>query len=75
MNVTLDNYELDRPNEDNDERRDLHHNWVNEVVRCEGRAGVGIEMTSSCTIIRPRPEKKDLSTLTRLKHLLRYAIL
>ncbi|XP_057960822.1 protein SEMI-ROLLED LEAF 2 isoform X2 [Malania oleifera] len=66
VHVALDNYEVDTPGED-DERGEPHHNWVDEVVRCDGRgvAGVGNEHSPSCVIIRPRPEKKDPSLLTR----------
>lgn len=67
VNATLDNYEPDKHNEEDDERGEAHHNWVDEVVRCEGRGGaVGSEISSSTAIIRPRPEKKDPSLLTRL---------
>lgn len=68
MHVTLDNYEPDTPREDDDERGEPHHNWVDEVVRCEGRtvAGVGSEI-SSCVTLRPRAEKKDPSLLNRFK--------
>lgn len=66
VHVTLDNYEPDANNEDI-ERGEAHHNWVDEVVRCEGRggAGVGGEISPSYMIIRPRPEKRDPSLLTR----------
>ncbi|KAI8556998.1 hypothetical protein RHMOL_Rhmol05G0299600 [Rhododendron molle] len=66
VHVTLDNYDPDPLGEDDDERGEPHHNWVDEVVRCEGRtvAGVGSEI-SSCTILRPRAEKKDPSLLSR----------
>ncbi|KDP23388.1 hypothetical protein JCGZ_23221 [Jatropha curcas] len=63
MQVTLDNYE---PDVHNDERGEPHHNWVDEVVRSEGRGAlVSCDPISSCTSIRPRPEKKDPSLLTR----------
>ncbi|CAL9027133.1 unnamed protein product [Prunus brigantina] len=39
VHVTLDNYEPDTHIED-DERGEPHHNWVDEVVRSEGRVGV-----------------------------------
>ncbi|KAA8545252.1 hypothetical protein F0562_020036 [Nyssa sinensis] len=67
VHVILENYERDTHNEDDDERGEPHHNWVDEVIRCEGRggAGVGNEISSSCMIIRQRPEKKDPSLLTR----------
>ncbi|XP_024961732.1 uncharacterized protein LOC112502139 [Cynara cardunculus var. scolymus] len=57
VHVTLENYEPDRLDEAN-------HNWVHEVVRCEGR-DVGSEISSSYMIARPRKEKKDPSLLTR----------
>ncbi|KAF2307308.1 hypothetical protein GH714_026229 [Hevea brasiliensis] len=48
------------------DERGPHHNWVDEVVRSEGRGAVGsCDTSSSCMIIRPRPEKKDPSLLTR----------
>lgn len=70
VHVTLYNYDPDPLGEDDDERGEPHHNWVDEVVRCEGRtvAGVGSEI-SSCTILRPRAEKKDPSLLSRFKSL------
>lgn len=61
VHVTLDNYEPEMHNEDF-ERGEAHHNWVDEVVRSEGRA-VGSEF-GPCQI-RPRPDKKDPSSLTR----------
>ncbi|XP_055816588.1 protein SEMI-ROLLED LEAF 2 isoform X2 [Solanum dulcamara] len=61
VHVTLDNYEPEMHNEDF-ERGEAHHNWVDEVVRSEGRA-VGSEY-GPCQI-RPRPDKKDPSLLTR----------
>ncbi|XP_009783972.1 protein SEMI-ROLLED LEAF 2 [Nicotiana sylvestris] len=62
VHVTLDNYEPEIHNEDF-ERGEAHHNWVDEVVRSEGRA-VGSEY-GPCHITRPRPDKKDPSLLTR----------
>ncbi|XP_062144485.1 protein SEMI-ROLLED LEAF 2 isoform X2 [Alnus glutinosa] len=63
----LDNYEPDAHNEGDDERGEPHHNWVDEVVRCEGRGGAvaSCDTSPSCMITRPRPEKKDPSLLTR----------
>ncbi|KAK7269431.1 hypothetical protein RIF29_22157 [Crotalaria pallida] len=65
--ATLDNFERGRQNEDADVRAEPHHNWVDEVVRCEGRGGsiVGNDVRSSCLNIQPRPEIKDPSLLTR----------
>lgn len=66
VNATLDNYEPDNRSEDDDERGEPHHNWVDEVVRCEGRgAAAGSDTGPSSMMIRPRPEKKDPSVLTR----------
>ncbi|GLT77771.1 hypothetical protein SLA2020_493290 [Shorea laevis] len=64
---TLDNYEPDAHSEGDVERGEPHHNWVNEVVRCEGRGGAvaSCDTSPSCMIMRPRPEKKDPSILTR----------
>ncbi|XP_050381062.1 protein SEMI-ROLLED LEAF 2 [Argentina anserina] len=61
VHATLDNYQPDTHNED-DEGAESHHNWVDEVVRSEGRVG---SSSPSCKAIRPRPEKKDPSVLTR----------
>ncbi|XP_077218010.1 protein SEMI-ROLLED LEAF 2 isoform X2 [Tasmannia lanceolata] len=67
VHVTLDNYGMDINIEDDDERGESHHNWVDEVVRCEGRGGVGVgnDVSPSYSSVRPRPEKKDSSILTR----------
>ncbi|KAL1126748.1 hypothetical protein V6Z11_A13G131900 [Gossypium hirsutum] len=60
------NYELDTHAEDDDDRGEPHRNWVDEVVRCEGRgATVACDASPSNMIIRPQPEKKDPSLLTR----------
>ncbi|KAF5739907.1 hypothetical protein HS088_TW12G01119 [Tripterygium wilfordii] len=65
VHVILDNYEPETPREGAMERGDVHHNWLNEVVRCEGRGSVIGETNPSCLIIRPRSEKKDPKLLTR----------
>ncbi|KAM7274041.1 hypothetical protein ACFE04_028705 [Oxalis oulophora] len=66
VRVTLDNYEQGLRNENENERGEPHRNWVNEVVRHDGRVGVGANDTSpNCIAIRPRPEKKNPSSLTR----------
>ncbi|KAK3198885.1 hypothetical protein Dsin_022300 [Dipteronia sinensis] len=65
VNAILDNYEPDTHGDDN-ERGEPHHNWVDEVVRCEGRgAAVGSDSSPNCMITRPCPEKRDPSLLTR----------
>lgn len=67
VHVTLDNYEPDTHNDGDVERGEPHHNWVDEVVRCEGRGGAvaSCDTSPSCMNLRPRPEKKDPSLLTR----------
>ncbi|XP_027363352.1 uncharacterized protein LOC113870950 isoform X2 [Abrus precatorius] len=67
VHATLDNYEWSRQCEDSVVRAEPHHNWVDEVVRYEGRGGsvVGNDNRSSCVMIQPRPEIKDPSVLTR----------
>ncbi|KAF3783263.1 EFR3-like protein [Nymphaea thermarum] len=64
--VVLDNYGADTHHE-GDEQGETHHNWVNEVVRCEarGNACVTNNISPSFDIIRSRPEKKDPFKLTR----------
>ncbi|KAK8545951.1 hypothetical protein V6N12_026759 [Hibiscus sabdariffa] len=66
VHATLDNYELETHVEDDNERGESHRNWVDEVVRCEGRGATVTCDASPCNmIIRPQPEKKDPSLLTR----------
>ncbi|KAF4389767.1 hypothetical protein F8388_009900 [Cannabis sativa] len=66
VHVTLDNYELDTLDEEDNERLESQHNWVDEVVRSEGRIGAILGSDASpCSMIRPRPEKKDPSLLSR----------
>ncbi|KAF2324020.1 hypothetical protein GH714_006213 [Hevea brasiliensis] len=62
VQVTLDKYEPDV----HDDVRGEPHNWVDGVVRSEGRgAVVSCDTSSSCMIIRPQQQKKDPSLLTR----------
>ncbi|KAL3538274.1 hypothetical protein ACH5RR_001640 [Cinchona calisaya] len=63
VHATLENYEPDRHGENDEDGGEAHHNWVDEVVRCEGR-GVG-EFSPSRINIRPRPDRKDPSWLPR----------
>ncbi|KAL5138653.1 RNA polymerase II-associated protein 3 [Glycine soja] len=67
VHSALDNFDWSRQNEEADAREEAHHNWVDEVIRCEGRGGsvIGNDNRSSCLIIQPRPEVKDPSLLTR----------
>ncbi|XP_058084129.1 protein SEMI-ROLLED LEAF 2 [Magnolia sinica] len=62
VHVTLENYGVDDLDE---ERGESHHNWVDEVVNSEARCGSGNDVNPSCMVVRPRPEKKDPSMLTR----------
>nr|XP_043620858.1 protein SEMI-ROLLED LEAF 2 [Erigeron canadensis] len=64
VHVILGNFEPNRNTEQDDDRGEVHHNWVNEVVRCEARGAI-TETDSSYMIVKPRAEKKDLSLLTR----------
>ncbi|KAK9673386.1 hypothetical protein RND81_12G164300 [Saponaria officinalis] len=63
VKATLDNYEGDSHNEQRVEQRNL---WVNEVVRCAGGTGAGAGVSSSrAAAVRPPPERKNVSSLTR----------
>lgn len=63
----LDNYEPDAHTEGDSEQGEPHHNWVDEVIRFEGRSGAiaSCDTSPHCMIVRPRPEKKNPSLLTR----------
>lgn len=63
VQATLDNYEPDMCNEEEDERGGSLHNWVDEVVRSEGRTAG--ESSPNCIILRPRPVIKDPALLTK----------
>ncbi|XVE63126.1 hypothetical protein DITRI_Ditri06bG0174900 [Diplodiscus trichospermus] len=66
VHATLDNYKLDSYAKDDNQIGEPHLNWVDEVVRCEGRGATAARDASpSNMIIRPQPEKKDPSFLTR----------
>ncbi|KAJ6791607.1 Uncharacterized protein M6B38_243205 [Iris pallida] len=67
IHAILQNYGIDERFEADAERRDAHHNWLDEVVRCEGR-GVGNianDVSSGAITIMPRPETRNSSMLTR----------
>ncbi|XP_031385287.1 protein SEMI-ROLLED LEAF 2 isoform X2 [Punica granatum] len=63
VHVTLDNYDPEIYADHDDDRGVMHHNWVDEVVRTEGR--VGGDGSPNCFVTRQRPEKKDPSLLMR----------
>ncbi|XP_028791403.1 uncharacterized protein LOC114747268 [Neltuma alba] len=67
VHATLDNYGRARYGEGDDIRAEPRHNWVDEVVRCEGWGGavIGNENRFSSLILQPRPEIKDPSHLNR----------
>lgn len=64
VNVILVNYERNTNTEQDDERGEAHHNWVDEVVRSEARGAI-IEPESSYMTVKPQAEKKDPTLLTR----------
>ncbi|XP_042512049.1 protein SEMI-ROLLED LEAF 2-like [Macadamia integrifolia] len=64
VHVTLDNYEPDINLVDDGQREEPHHNWVDEVVRCEARGGAGVRSDFIPSYIRLRCEKKDCTLLT-----------
>ncbi|RWR95224.1 protein EFR3 A-like protein isoform X2 [Cinnamomum micranthum f. kanehirae] len=66
VQVTLDNYWVDANLELDDKRGESHHNWVDGVVKREARGSADVRNGSpSYTVVKPRPEKKDPSMLTR----------
>nr|GEX46087.1 protein EFR3 homolog B [Tanacetum cinerariifolium] len=64
VNVILVNYVRNTRTEQDDERGEAHHNWVDEVVRSEARGAI-IEPDSSYMSVKPQAEKKDPTLLTR----------
>ncbi|XP_076952093.1 protein SEMI-ROLLED LEAF 2-like [Bidens hawaiensis] len=64
VHVILGNYEPNTNSSQDDDRGEAHHNWVDEVVRCEGKGPIN-ETDSSYMTVKPRAEKKDPSLLTR----------
>ncbi|KAJ8771840.1 hypothetical protein K2173_027017 [Erythroxylum novogranatense] len=66
VHAMLDNYEPELHVENNDGREEPQHNWVDEVVRCEGRTPVvDTDANSSCILMRQQTKKIDPSQLTR----------
>lgn len=63
----LENYGIDDQPKDDDEGWEKHHNWVNEVIRSETRAGpLGHnDVSPNSVILRPILGMKDSSMLTR----------
>lgn len=67
IHAILRNYRFEEHIEESNQSREPHHNWVDEVVRCEARAfsNIGSDVNASTTPILPQPEIKDSSNLTR----------
>lgn len=63
VRVTLDNYDSDTYADRDEDREAILHNWVDEVVRSEGR--VGEDVSPNWFVSRQRLKKKDPSSLTR----------
>ncbi|VVA96583.1 unnamed protein product [Arabis nemorensis] len=66
IHAILDNYEADMIVQSNEDREGQNCNWVNEVIRCEGR-GTAISGCNSPSymIVRPRTARKDPTLLTK----------
>ncbi|AAB61061.1 Hypothetical protein F2P16.24 [Arabidopsis thaliana] len=64
VHAILDNYEADMIVQTNEDREEQNCNWVNEVIRCEGR-GTTICNSPSYMIVRPRTARKDPTLLTK----------
>ncbi|ESQ32200.1 hypothetical protein EUTSA_v10003593mg [Eutrema salsugineum] len=66
VHAILDNYEADMIVQTNEDREEQNCNWVNEVIRCEGR-GTAVSGCNSPSymIIRPRTARKDPTLLTK----------
>ncbi|GKC85102.1 protein EFR3 homolog B, partial [Tanacetum coccineum] len=65
VNIFLVNYERNTSTEQDDERGEAHHNWVDEVVSSEARGAI-IEHDSSYMTLKPQAGNKDPTLLTRL---------
>lgn len=63
VQVILDSYEEEVQNEEREEPR---HQWVDEVVRCAGGgSAVAGAASPCCTAVRPHPNRKNISSLTK----------
>lgn len=63
--TTLQNYGIEEQNNEGNQRRDPHHNWVDEVVRSEARDAANPANDVGPITFLPQPEFKDSSTLSR----------
>ncbi|KAJ0253150.1 hypothetical protein HA466_0122270 [Hirschfeldia incana] len=66
VHAILDNYEANMIVQSNEDREEQNCNWVNEVIRCEGR-GTAVSGCNSPSymIVRPRTARKDPTLLTK----------
>ncbi|XP_013660832.2 protein SEMI-ROLLED LEAF 2-like [Brassica napus] len=66
VHAILDNYEANMIVQTNEDREEQNCNWVNEVIRCEGR-GIGVSGCNSPSymVVRPRTAGKDPTLLTK----------
>ncbi|KAG2278586.1 hypothetical protein Bca52824_061141 [Brassica carinata] len=66
VHAILDNYEANMIVQTNEDREEQNCNWVNEVIRCEGR-GTAVSGCNSPSymIVRPRTTRKDPTLLTK----------
>ncbi|RID43640.1 hypothetical protein BRARA_I00488 [Brassica rapa] len=66
VHAILDNYEANMIVQTNEDREEQNCNWVNEVIRCEGR-GIGVSGCNSPSymVVRPRTARKDPTLLTK----------
>ncbi|XP_078160554.1 protein SEMI-ROLLED LEAF 2 [Carex rostrata] len=64
INSVLKHYRSDEALNDEEDRSTPHHNWVNEIVRCEGRAGgtVSSDISPRHTVVTLRPNTRDALT-------------
>lgn len=65
VHAILDNYEADMIVQTNEDREEQNCNWVNEVIRCEGRGTAVCNNSPSYMIVRPRTARKDPTLLIK----------
>jgi hypothetical protein len=72
ISSVLKHYRLEEASNGEEDRSTSHHNWVDEIVRCEGRAGgtVSSDISPRNTTVRLWPNTRDASTLTRSDNIL-----
>lgn len=67
ISSVLRHYRSEEASNGEEDRNTSHHNWVDEIVRCEGRAGgnVSSDISPRNATARLWPNTRDASTLTR----------